>query len=303
MATVHTIDLMHLGLPGCTAAFLIETSEGPILIESGPASSLEHLHQGIQEAGFEPQDIQHVLLTHIHLDHAGAAGWFAQHGAEIYVHPVGAPHLVDPSRLNSSARRIYKDALDEILGEMEACPEDRVHAIADGETVRIGDSVFTALETPGHAIHHHAWDVELNHEHLCFTGDVAGMRIPDCEALTIPFAPPEVDLETWHTSLDRIASLNFDALLLTHSGRTDACSEHLQRMHIQLEEESKMIMRILEDPLSSESDRVSSYRAHVISNAVDAGAPPKLAKRHLSEGHAMMNLMGIERYIKRRSRG
>ena len=107
---------MHLGLPGCTSAFLIETTEGPILIESGPASSLPYLRTGIENAGFDPKDVCHVLLTHIHLDHAGAAGWFAQNNAKIYVHPVGAPHLVDPSRLNASARRIYGDALDSLLG-------------------------------------------------------------------------------------------------------------------------------------------------------------------------------------------
>lgn len=294
---------MHLKLPGCTAAFLIETHDGPVLVESGPASSLTYLCQGIQDAGFTPEDIRHVVLTHIHLDHAGAAGWFAQHGAEIYVHPVGAPHLVDPSRLNSSARRIYGDTLDTVLGEMEACPEERVHAVSDTDDIRVGECRLTAIETPGHAIHHHSWSVEINDERICFTGDVAGMRIPHSEAITIPFAPPEVDLERWHASLDRIASLHPDALFLTHSGRTDTPSDHLQRMHDLLEEESSYLMKILEDSTLTESDRISKYRAHAISHAVKAGATPELADSHISEGHAMMNLMGVARYMKRRSRG
>ena len=152
---------MHLGIPGCTAAFLIETTEGPILVESGPASSLPYLRKGISDAGFNPEDIRHVLLTHIHLDHAGAAGWFAQNGAHIHVHPVGAPHLIDPSRLNASARRIYGDSLDSLLGEMEACPEQMVNAVHDSEDITIGEATFTAIETPGHAIHHHSWSVQL----------------------------------------------------------------------------------------------------------------------------------------------
>ena len=177
------------------------------------------------------------------------------------------------------------------------------HAVNDADDITIGESTFTAIETPGHAIHHHAWDVRMKNERICFTGDVAGMRIPKSEAITIPFAPPEVDLETWHTSLDRIASCSPDALVLTHSGRTNTPVEHLQRMHQLLEEESNAIMQIIEDPLLTETERISKYRAHAISHAIQAGASPELAEAHISDGHAMMNVMGVTRYMKRRSRG
>lgn len=112
MNQMHILDLNFLDIPQTVAAFLLPSSEGPILIETGPHSTLVHLHAGIRHAGFEPEEVKHVFLSHIHLDHAGAAWWFAQHGAQVYVHPKGLAHLADPAKLMASAKMIYQDEMD-----------------------------------------------------------------------------------------------------------------------------------------------------------------------------------------------
>ena len=166
------IDLHFQNIPQAIAAFLLETDDGPILIETGPYSTFPALEAGLRGLGYSVDDVQHVLLTHIHLDHAGSAWAFAERGATIYVHPVGVQHLSDPSRLMNSARRIYKEEMDTLWGEMRSIPEDQIRAVAHGEEIGVGGRLFQAWHTPGHARHHIAWQVgnEL------FTGDVAGIK-------------------------------------------------------------------------------------------------------------------------------
>ena len=298
---LHEIDLKYLGLPGSASAFLLETGDGPILVESGPMSTLEHLHAGIRTAGFEPDEIRHVLLTHIHLDHAGAAGWFGSRNATVHVHPVGAPHLIDPERLNASAKRIYADRLPQILGTMHACPEDQVRIARDGDALTIGQHTFTTMETPGHARHHHAWATEIDGRRTCFTGDVAGMRIPQTQAVTIPLAPPELDPNLWHRSIDRIESANFDELVLTHSGTVERVESHLAALRERLDEEIPLLQSLIEDSELEQDARIERYLEHIHAAAIARGAPLERVESHLSAGHALMNLMGVQRLMKSRS--
>ena len=297
---MHVIDLWFKDLEGAAAAFLIETDEGPVLVESGPMSTLPHLQQGLLDAGVRPEEIRHVFLTHIHLDHAGAAGWFAANGAHIHVHPRGAPHLIDPSKLNASAHRIYGDHLASLLGEMHAAPEEMVHAIQDGETVQIGAFAFTAIETPGHASHHHAWATQLDGERICFTGDVAGMRIPGTNVVTLPLAPPELDPSLWHRSIDRLQAGDFDALILTHSGRVDLVDPHLERLREQLDIEIELLSTLIQDESLHDDARIEEYLEALHQDAIRYGSDVELAAAHLSRGHAEMNLMGMQRLLRRR---
>jgi glyoxylase-like metal-dependent hydrolase (beta-lactamase superfamily II) len=145
---IHTLDLNFLDTPHAIAAYLIVGLEGPVLVETGPGSTRENLAARLAEHGYTPADIRHALVTHIHLDHAGAAGWLAQHGAHIYVHQVGAPHLVDPSKLLNSARRIYGDLMDTLWGETLPVPAGRVTALTDGQAIHVAGLTFTALDSP-----------------------------------------------------------------------------------------------------------------------------------------------------------
>src|SRR4030067_192880 len=134
-APVHTLDLNFLGVPGTIAAYLIPHRQGVVLIESGPGSTVPALVNSLNSLGYRPADVTDVLLTHIHLDHAGAAGWLAEQGARIFVHPVGAPHLLNPEKLLASARRTSGDMMEPLWGELLPVPEDQLTVISDGEVV------------------------------------------------------------------------------------------------------------------------------------------------------------------------
>ena len=179
---ITTIDLKFQNKTQAIASYLIRHSTGVVLIETGPGSTLSALEAALSAEGLSPRDVTHVLLTHIHLDHAGAAGWFSRQGAEIYVHPVGAPHLVDPSKLIASASRIYGDRMDQLWGEILPVEQSQLKIPNDAEEIVIGNLRFLPVNTPGHAEHHYAYLFE----DVCFSGDVGGVRIPGYAYLRAP---------------------------------------------------------------------------------------------------------------------
>ena len=156
---IHTIDLKFMGVERSIAAFAIEGPDGVALVECGPHSTIAHLKQGLSNIGYKTEDIRHVFLSHIHFDHAGAAWEFAQNGAMIYVHPAGLPHLAAPEKLYNSARQIYGDDMEVLWGKMEPIALERLYAPAHEEVIKAVGLTFTALHTPGHAVHHIAWEV------------------------------------------------------------------------------------------------------------------------------------------------
>ncbi|MDQ4025868.1 MAG: MBL fold metallo-hydrolase [Actinomycetota bacterium] len=210
-----TIDVNMHGFPGITGAFVVRGSK-TALVETGPKSSLDHLLAGLSDAGVEQVD--YVVVTHIHLDHAGAAGTLAQRwpGATVVVHPVGAPHLADPSKLWSSAARIYGDAMDELWGGIDPVPPAQIREIHDGETIDLGGASLRAVETPGHARHHHAYLDESSGTLFC--GDALGVRLPDVGLIRPATPPPEFDLEAAIASIGAVRELRPDRLCFTHFG-------------------------------------------------------------------------------------
>ncbi len=221
------IDHRFQGSEELIASFLLPGADGLTLVESGPASTLPRLLEGIRAAGFDPADLRRVVLTHVHLDHAGGAGSLLRHAphARVHVHPAGVPHLLDPSKLVRSARRVFGDAMDALWGEVLPVPAERVAPLADGEELPIGGRVLRALFTPGHAGHHLAL-----HEPAAgavFTGDVAGVRLPGSAHVRPPTPPPDVDLALWRESVGRIRALGPRRLYLTHFGGFDDPGPHL----------------------------------------------------------------------------
>ena len=299
MKRIRTIDLRYRGLEGAAASHLIRTDDGPMLVESGPMCTLPVLRESLERLDVDPTSIRLVVLTHIHLDHAGAAGWFAGHGAEIVVHPFGARHLIDPDRLNASARRIYGDDLDHLFGELQACPESQVRLVEDGETISFGGVDLVAIETPGHARHHHAWMLDLDGLRQCFTGDVAGMRIPGSAFPTLPLAPPEFEPELWIQSIDRLSALDFDRLHLTHFGSVDRPSTHLARVRNRVLRETELVVRLLEDQALDDPARLTAYRHWLQEDAEGEGVPADRFGAFVDSTLLAMNLSGVSRYLQR----
>ena len=209
---------MH-GRDGITGVFLIR-GEKTALVESGPGSSLRHVLGGLDAAGVEHLD--YIVLTHIHLDNAGAAGSLLEHfpGATVAVHEIGAPHLVDPTKLWLSASRIYGDAMEQLWGEMKPIPEAKLRTLTNGDEIDLGDRKLKVVETPGHARHHHAYLDDSTG--TVYTGDAMGVRLPEVGRIRPATPPPEFNLEDIIASIERIRGLGAERLCLTHFGPTDA---------------------------------------------------------------------------------
>ena len=222
------------GGPGFIASYLVDDGGELALVEAGPESTREALLAGIRAAGHDPADLAHVLLTHIHLDHAAAAGRLAQiaPNAQVHVHPLGARHLADPSRLLASAARLYGDRMQELWGTMLPVPAGRIRTPADGDAIRVGGRSLVALETPGHAAHHFAFhDPDAG---LVFTGDVGGIRLAGARHVRPPTPPPEVDTPAWLASIDRLRALEPRMLLPTHFGGINDAAWHLDDLEARL---------------------------------------------------------------------
>lgn len=221
---IHPIDLQFQGAPGLIAGWLLRSGSECALVETGPASCHEALVEGLAAQGINPGDIRKVFLTHIHLDHAGGAGWWARHGAQVYVHEKGAPHVIDPAKLIDSATRIYGDQMQTLWGQILPAPAERVTVLRDGDRVVVGEVEIEAWDTPGHARHHLAFIAG----EACFTGDVAGVRLAGCDYLSVAAAPPQFEPEPYMASVRRLHAANLERLYLAHYGEVVDPNAHLK---------------------------------------------------------------------------
>ena len=221
---MRPIDCRQLGRERVICCWQV----GEVLVDPGPTSCVENVLAALD--GWVPEAL---LLTHIHLDHAGASGTLARlwPDVQVYVHERGARHMLDPERLLASATRLYGDEMDRLWGAFEPVPADRLHSLQGGERLEIGGGAFEVAYTPGHAWHH----VSYLHDGTAFVGDVGGVRItPDAPAIP-PTPPPDIDLEAWHQSLDTIAAWRPERLAYTHFGSSVDVEGQLNDMHRRLD--------------------------------------------------------------------
>ena len=220
-------DVRYRGVARLIACAILDTSDGIYLVDPGPSVSLASLSAALEANGTGLQEVRGLLLTHIHLDHAGAAGSIIQANAhvEVYVHARGARHLVAPERLLASARRIYGDRMDSLWGDVVAIPRENIHALQGGECLRFGAHVLRVADTPGHASHHVCYLDEATG--TLFAGDVAGMRVIGTPYIVPVAPPPDIDLTAWRASLEFVHSWKPAQLFLTHFGEATDVDWHL----------------------------------------------------------------------------
>ena len=241
------IDLQFLGRRHAIATAIVHSAAGAALVDPGPTSCLETLELGLQGHGLRFADFRQILLTHIHLDHAGATGTIvrAHPHIQVFVHERGATHMAEPQKLIDSARRLYGDDMDRLWGEFAPVPRHNLVALAGGEGIDAGGRRFEVAYTPGHASHHVSYFDRASG--LALVGDTAGVCIDGGYVLP-PTPPPDIDLEAWRISLDRIEAWSPDSLFLTHFGPVSSVRPHLQTLQHNLEHTADIVRRTLAEP-------------------------------------------------------
>jgi glyoxylase-like metal-dependent hydrolase (beta-lactamase superfamily II) len=274
---LRLIDLRFLGMEQEIGAYVVETSDGPALHDCGPTSTLEHLREGLREHGLGVGDIRHLLLSHVHLDHAGAAGALVRENPSltVWVSHVGMPHLADPEKLVTSARRLFPN-FDELWGPMTPVPEGNLRA-AEGNVVG-----WAAFPTPGHASHH----VSYERNGIVLAGDSCGVRIPPSDYVQPVAPPPDIDLEAWDGTLDEIERRSPERLALIHFDVVTDVPEHLRRFRDALEQWASWVR----DGLSEDE--------FVAAVSDDAGAD---AERYSAVFGFAMSYAGLKRYYDKRA--
>jgi glyoxylase-like metal-dependent hydrolase (beta-lactamase superfamily II) len=225
--SIITVDLKFMGLGGEIATYVITHSKGVILIDPGPESTLPALLASLNIKMVTPQQVTDVLITHIHLDHSGSAGWFAEQGATVHVHPAGARHLENPEKLMASAARLYGNQMDKLWGKMKPIQPSKLKEVGDSEYLHLSadDILVEGLHTPGHAIHH----ISYIYKDTIFSGDVGGVRYNPNRYLRLPFVPPETNLEEWRNSLLRMKDRHCAQIAPTHFGIFQDADAHLEQ--------------------------------------------------------------------------
>ena len=289
--SVVTLDLNFQDKSQAIASYLIRDGDAVVLVESGPGSCLAGLEAGLRTNGLSLADVTHVLLTHIHLDHAGAAGRLSRYGAQIYVHPIGAPHLLNPEKLLASATRIYGDAMDTLWGEFLPVEQDQLHVVEDAQEIVIGNLRFVALSTPGHAEHHHVYLFE----DICFSGDVGGVRIPGFPYLRVPMPPPELHIEKWRATLNRLRGQKFARIAPTHFGIYDDPEWHLREVEKGLDAAERWLEATM--PADPPVDELrAQYTAWMDAQAREEGLSEAVLKSFNLANPLGMSVDGLTRY-------
>ncbi len=287
---IHILDLQFLGLSEAIAAFLVETSAGPVLIETGPHSVNAQLEKEVNRCGYKLSEIQHVFITHIHFDHAGGAWALAEQGATIYLHPFGKQHLGEPSKLYASAKRIYQDKMEILWGKMEAIEDSKLVTVADGEVITIGNTTFQAHHTPGHAVHHIAWQVGDN----LFSGDVAGVKIHKGMVVP-PCPPPDINIEDWLSSIALIRNLDISAMYLTHFNKITNISEHLDALENILWDWANWIKPHFENG-TAQAEIVPQFMEYTKQQLLNFGLEESEIQQYEAANPSWMSVAGLMRY-------
>ncbi len=303
-AGVSYLDLNFQGRARVIASVIVEGSSGVAIVDPGPSSTLRTLRLALEGAGIALSDVTTLLLTHIHLDHAGAAGTLvAENPAlRVYVHERGAPHLIDPAKLVASATRLYGDEMDRLWGSVSPVPESAIQILtgARGERVTAGGRIFEVAYTPGHASHHVSY---FNSDTgIAFVGDTGGVKLqPNGYALP-PTPPPDIDLEAWRDSLTCIAAWRPDTLFLTHFGPMTPAEPHLAEFRDHLETIAGLVKTSLDQPGDTEDDdgKREAWFTDQVMRELRTRVSDEQARAYEVAGRFDLNWRGLARYWRKK---
>ncbi|MDQ6659641.1 MAG: MBL fold metallo-hydrolase [Chloroflexota bacterium] len=293
------ISLPFLGEEEIIGSYLLASENELALIDPGPASMIEPLLAAIRQAGFEPDEVTHILATHVHLDHAGAVGSLVRQmpKAQVYVHSKGAPHLLDTTALVKSASRIYGERMKVMWGDIEPTPQDRLHVIEGGDVLKVAGRRLEVHYTPGHALHHVVFfDV---HSGELFAGDVAGVRLQGIEYVRPPTPPPDIDLEAWSNSIDLLKSLRPDVLYLAHFGPTRDPLLHFGRLREQLYSWGDFVLNAMRQG-KNEAEIIAMVIEHTEPELQRVSREPHTLPRYEIATNYSMTVQGYTRYWKKK---
>ena len=299
MAAITPLDLHWTGKPRSIATALYRSEDFVGLIDPGPASTLGNLREQLEQQRLRVSDLRAILLTHIHLDHAGATGSLVQENpaVQVYVHSRGAPHLVDPAKLLSSAQRLYGHDTRALFGEFLAVAQGNLRVLEGGETLTLGGRELCVLYTPGHASHHVTYFDPT--ERVAFVGDTAGICIEGNRFILPATPPPDISLELWMASLDAIAQLHPRRLFLTHFGFSNDPARHLEAYRKRLLHWGELTAEI-QARVPEETEAVRTFARAVAAEAADFLSPEDLAL-YVFNGALQLSWLGLARYHRKKS--
>jgi glyoxylase-like metal-dependent hydrolase (beta-lactamase superfamily II) len=297
MATFTTIDLNWTGRPRSIAALLVQSEDSNLLIDPGPASTLQTLRAGLRSRGQDFATLNALLLTHIHLDHAGATGALVRENPNltVYVHEFGLAHMINPARLLASAGRLYGGDLEMLYGECLPVAEGNLKQLQGGERIPIGQSELEVFYTPGHASHHVTyWD---RASRTAFVGDTAGIRVQGDAFLLPATPPPDINVEIWNQSLDAIASWGPERIFLTHFGFIENPAGHIRLYKERLEEWSALTRKLLSSGM--ETTEAEKIFVDTIAEEIKAKLPMDAADHYIFNGGLRLSWLGLMRYVRK----
>lgn len=295
--TIKTLDTRFMGESSVIAVYLLESDDGLILVDCGPETVFEGLKTAIAAEGYDWQDVRHVLLTHIHFDHAGAAWKFAQNGAKVYVHPIGLPHMQNPEKLWNSAKRIYQGAMESLWGEMHPIDPELLVVVDEGDRLTLGGVQVDVHYTPGHAVHHNAYQIG----DVVFAGDVAGVKIHGGPPVP-PCPPPDIDVDAWKRSIQTLRDLNPTHLYLAHFGAVDAPLAHLDALEATLDDWAMWIKPHF-DAGAAPAEVTTDFVAYTQEQLRKAGVSEADLTRYEAGNPSFMSVTGLMRYWKLKEAG
>jgi glyoxylase-like metal-dependent hydrolase (beta-lactamase superfamily II) len=304
MSTLATgldyIDLNFLGYPEIIATAVLQSAAGVALIDPGPSTTLENLRAALQRKGIAIADVRQLLLTHIHLDHAGVTGTLVRENPaiEVFVHERGAPHMIDPSKLMASTGRLYAGDMERLWGEFLPVPADRIRVLKGEERVTAGGRELQVAYTPGHASHHVSYFDPSSR--VAFVGDTAGIRRGDGSYILPPTPPPDIDLDAWRTSENRIVAWDPDTLFLTHFGPFHGARLHFQELMDRLDMWSGIVRRLLSDPTLDDARRERAFVEEALLDLRQKVGEQE-AEKYNRAGRLDYSWQGLSRYWKKRS--